>query len=174
MFRKAIRVTAILAATLAIPATVLTAAPSANASGSRLCETNASNNYCLGSADTSLYTSIVTKSTGRNLNLTPLGFDYLGYPVYLLQFSSVAADCVGVSNDVSHVEIKPCNGGTGIDWARERVSSGQIYFINRYATEHVNDGKAQFLTGKNTADTPFFTADPGACCGDYQVFEWKS
>lgn len=174
MFRSAIRVTAIMLTTLAMPAAILTAAPSASASGSRLCETYGSHHYCLGSSNLSFYTSIGTRSTGRNLVKTPLGFRYLGYRAYLLQFSAKAADCVGVANDVSHLEIKPCNGGIGIVWARYRESSGHLYFINRYATQHVNDGKAQYLTGKNTVETAFFTADPGACCGDYQVFRWES
>ncbi len=171
MIRNAIRVGAIFLATLVIPVMALNAIPASAASGQRLCE--ASGSYCLGSANTSLYTAIVTKSTGRNLDQTPLGGMYQGEPTYLLQFSSAASDCVGVSNDVSHVEIKPCNGGTGIVWAKVDLGSGKSEWINRYATEN-NGTHIEYLTGKNVADKDFFTADYGACCGDYQRYVWKS
>jgi hypothetical protein len=171
VIRNAIRVAAISLATLAIPVTALTMAPPASASGARLCELWASNHYCLGSANTDYYTAIVTKSTGRNLVLTALGGTYQGAPTFLLQFSAQASDCVGVSNDLSHVEIKPCNGGTGTVWALPQSDPGR--FINRYATEQ-NGTDIQYLTGKNVVDERFFTAKQGACCGDYEVFHWVS
>jgi len=155
-----------------IPVTVVTAALPASASGKRLCEAYSSNHYCLGSNNTDYYTAIVTKSTGRDLVATPLGTEYDGLPTYLLQFSAVAADCVGVTNDLSHADIKPCNGGTGIVWAKWDLGNGKYRWINRYASQ--NSTQVQYLTGKNTLDDWFFTANYNACCGDYQVFEWKS
>jgi len=171
MIRNAIRVVAIVLATLAISVAVVTTAPSASATVGKLCEFYG--NYCLGSVNTDLYTAVVARAPGRTISSEQLSGDFLGYHIYELHFSGDYSHCVGMKDDLSYVNIKPCSGGIGTVWARVPQSDGKSLWINRYATQQQGiGGYVQYLTGKNAVDERFFTARLGACCGDYQVFHW--
>src|SRR5437773_5908121 len=136
MIRNAVRAATILLATLAVPAVIFAAPlPASAASSNNLCETNDPTTYCLGSANLDLYTSVTEQNPGRNLVQTPLGGTFENAPTYLLQFSADTTKCVAAQNDLIHVDIRPCNGGTGTVWARVKVADNVYRWINRYATQ---------------------------------------
>lgn len=150
MIRTCVRAAVILLAVLSVPIALLAAPTPARAAGNHLCETYGS--YCVGSDNLDLFTAVVEKpkSTGggRNLIATPLGGSFHGFPTYLLQFSSDATKCVASANDPwgGGVVIHPCNGGTGVVWARD-TSTGHLRWVNRYASG--DNGNSVYLEGQD-------------------------
>jgi hypothetical protein len=174
MIRNAVRATTVLLATLAVPAVIFAAPLSASAANkplsasaaNNLCETNG-NNYCLGSADLNLYTAVTESKPGRNLIATPLGGTFDGFSTYLLQFSADATKCVASADNLVDIVIHPCNGGSGVVWAKDSIT-GHIRWINREVSQHYNQD--MYLSGASNG-TPYFTA-PLRQTGVYQRFDW--
>jgi hypothetical protein len=134
MVRARVRAAVRLLAVLSVPIMLLAAPLPASAAGRHMCETYGS--YCVGSDNLSLYTAVTEKpeSTGggRNLIDTPLGGHFDGFPTYLLQFADDATKCVASDNAAIEVVIHPCNGGTGVIWARD-ITNGHLRWLNVYA-----------------------------------------
>ncbi len=170
MIRNAVRAATILLATLAIPAAIFAAPLPASAGSNHLCETYDPTTYCLGSANLDLYTSVYEANPGRNLIQTPLGTTFDHHPNYLLQFSADATKCVAVAGDLNTIEIRPCNGGTGIVWARVKDADNVFRWINRYATQN-SGGTNLYLSGWGVG--VIYQLRVWGQYGFYQRFSWQ-
>jgi hypothetical protein len=173
VIRKAVRTVMIMLAALVIPAAILTVQLPAGAATGQLCETNNTNNYCLNTADFNLYTVVKEggNGNGRTISEDAQGGKYANYPTYLLRFNGDSSKCVGSSNDIQTVEIKPCNGGTGIVWARVTVSNNVYQWINVYASKNNDQGQYLYLTGRGIQGSGYIMVPVGSY-GLYQKFSF--
>jgi hypothetical protein len=170
MIRNAVRAAAILCATLALPATILgVPLPASAANNNHLCETYSLTKNCVGSSSLNLYAGIGEANPGRNLVETPLGGSFDQDPTYLLQFSADPTKCVADGND-NYLDIRPCNGGTGIIWARDTVSTGVYRWINLFATNNDELGQTDYMTGFALGGA--MLVDPPKA-NTYQRFSWQ-
>jgi hypothetical protein len=170
MTRKAVRTVMIMLAALVIPAAILAVQLPASAATGQLCETY--DNYCLNTADFNLYTVVKESVNGRTISEDAQGGRYSNYPTYLLRFNGDPSKCVGSSNDIQTVEIKPCNGGTGVVWARVTVSNNVYQWINVYASQNNDQGQLLYLTGRGIQGNGFIMVPIGAH-GLYQKFSFE-
>ena len=170
MSREALRTVTILLAALVIPAAILAAALPASAAGSSMCESYGK--YCLNTADFNLYTVVKEGISGRTINQVAQGGSAYGAPTYLLQFNGATSKCVGSSNDIQTVEIKPCNGGTGIVWARVTVSSNVYEWINVYASKTNSQGEILYLSGRGIQGDGYIMV-PFGSYGLFQKFSFE-
>lgn len=170
MITKAIRTVAILLAALAVPAAILATELPASAAGSSMCESYG--RYCLNTNDFNLYTVVKEGISGRTINQVALGGTAYGAPTYLLQFNGATSKCVGSSNDIQTVEIKPCSGGIGVVWARVTVSSNTYEWINVYASNNNSQGETLWLTGRGIQGDGFVMVVLGAH-GLFQKFSFE-
>jgi hypothetical protein len=114
---------------------------------------------------------VYERNPGRNLVQTPLGGTFDDAPTYLLQFSGDATKCVASANDLLSVEIRPCDGGTGIVWARVKDADNVYRWINRYATQNNVYGATDYLSG--SGDGSRYQLRPFPTFGWYQRFSWR-
>src|ERR1700750_270155 len=137
----------LFAALLAIPVVLfIGAGPAAAINNGRMCEV--SGNYCLGSADFSLYTPVTERNPGRDLSLNELTGTFEGHFLWQLAFANATSQCVAAANNPSDVNIKACSGGTGNVWAVVVVDGSHYRWINRLATQQA--GHDMYLSGKNS------------------------
>ena len=173
MIRKAVRTVTIMLAALVIPAAILAVQLPASAATGQLCETNNTNNYCLNTADFSLYTVVKEdRNNGRTISEDDQHGTYLHFETYLLRFKGDPSKCVGSSNDIQTVEIKPCNGGTGVIWAKDVEGNNVFRWINRYASENNTQGQTLYLTGRGMQGNGFIMV-PISSFGLYQKFSFE-
>ncbi len=170
MIGKALRTVAILLASLVLPGAILATELPASAAGSSMCESYGK--YCLNTANFSLYTVVKEGISGRTINQVPLHGSAYGAPTYLLQFNGDTKRCVGSSNDIQRVEIKPCNGGTGIVWGRVKVKYNTYEWINVYASKHNIQGQILYLSGRGTQGSTYDMVTIGAY-GWFQKFSFE-
>lgn len=169
MIRTTIRTILVMIVPLAIPAMIFGTALPASATNNKLCERNDPTVYCLSAASSSLYTAITEGDPGRDLAEVPLNGTFENAPTYLLQFTTHTADCVGVANDIAGgVEIKPCDGGTGVVWARVPDGTNTYLWINQYATLNNDQGQILYLSGLGNGSQ--YEVLPHPSTGWYQAF----
>lgn len=162
MLRTLIHRVMVLAAGLAIPVTIMALPSSANAitTNYHVCESSGS--YCIGSDNLKQYTPVVEKAEsiggGRNLTYVDLGTQYCfpndpidscieEFEIQLTNTSNPTM-CIASANNGNDVNIKVCNGGTGVVWGLFVFGSNpQPVWANPYATSVHNDGYAYFLMG---------------------------
>lgn len=168
MARNITRAGAVLIAALGTLAALLAVAPSANAATAtdpRICESFGS--FCVGSADFNLFTAVTERNPGRDFTLISLGTTFDGFPNFDIVFSGDPSDCVAAANNLSDVVIHPCNGGSGVVWARDHQANGHDRWINREASQSA--GVEEVLSGRNNG-TQFLVRQNGTS-GLFQQFD---
>ena len=165
MISRAIRIAAVLVATLAIPAAMLAdALPASAAPSGSMCETNG-HQYCLNTANFVLYTPVTESGSGaRTINAV---VQNASQHTYLLEFNGDTSKCVASDNNGYFVEIKACSGSNGVIWTS--TSSGM--WINNYAT--ARDNYNVYLTGYNQAGNQYSIKPDVPGDGYYQKFTFK-
>jgi hypothetical protein len=117
MISKAIRAATLLLPTLAIPATVLAAALPASAATSGSMREVSGGQYCLNTANFNPYTPVTESGSGaRTINAV---LQNKNQQIYLLEFKGDTSKCVAADNSGLHVEIKACNGSSGVYWTAD-------------------------------------------------------
>jgi hypothetical protein len=148
MISNKARAVAVMLATLAAPAVIL-AAPSPAFAGTHLHETNGA--YFVNADNLNLYTPVVeTSITGRDLTISWDGTTYFdGFHAVEIYFNLDHSKCVAAANNLSDVNIHPCNGGSGVIWGEIPLdpTHGVYEFFNREATQAT--GVNLFLAGRN-------------------------
>jgi hypothetical protein len=165
MIRNTIRAATAALAALAIPAAIFTAPPAGASTAFHMCETYGS--YCVGSADLNLYTAVSERNPGRLIIPVSLGGEFDNYGTWLLEFNNDPSECVAAANNLSDVVIHPCNGGSGVVWARDN-SSGNDKWINQEASEGLG---IWYLSGSDQGRDYFL--DLLGVTGTYQAFHFE-
>jgi hypothetical protein len=149
MISNKARAVAVMLATLATPAVIFATASPAFA-GTHLHETNGA--YFVNADNLNLYTPVVENSTtGRDLTISWDGTTYVdGFHGVTIYFNLDHSKCVAAANNLSDVNIHPCNGG-GVIWGEIPLdpAHGVFEFFNREATQAT--GVNLFLAGRNNA-----------------------
>jgi hypothetical protein len=148
MISNKARVVAVMLATLATPAVIFATASPAFA-GTHLHETYGA--YFVNADNLNLYTPVVENSTtGRDLTISWDGTTYVdGFHGVEIYFNLDHSKCVAAANNLSDVNIHPCNGGYGVIWGEIPLdpAHGVYEFFNREATQAT--GVNLFLAGRN-------------------------
>ena len=111
-------------------------------------------------------------NNGRTISEDDQHGTYLHFETYLLRFKGDPSKCVGSSNDIQTVEIKPCNGGTGVIWAKDVEGNNVYRWINRYASENNDQGQTLYLTGRGMQGSGFIMV-PISSFGLFQKFSFE-
>jgi hypothetical protein len=163
MFRRVVRVAAVVLAAAGMSAGVLAAAqPASAATTYAICETNGI--YCLNAASLTPY-SPVTESLNNYRGITA-ALQSSKYNTYLLEFNADNGKCVAGTNDGTAVVVKYCSGSTGVIWVL-KSSNGSDMWVNQAASQKF--GVDMYLTGQGNNGSQFKLFGLGAN-GMYQRF----
>lgn len=156
MIRNVARAAIVLLTALVMPVAVVAAAlPASAASSGALCEVSG-HSYCINTANFNLYTPVTESGSGARTIDAVLQSG--ANQTYLLVFHGDTSGCVAGSNNGTAVEVKACDGSTGVIWTLNAASSGDLW-INDAATRKF--GVNIYLTGNNSAGTQYFLAGLG-------------
>lgn len=160
MISKATRAAALLLPTLVVPAAVLaTALPAGAATSGSMCEVNG-NQYCLNTANFSLYTPVTESGSGaRTITVVPSGGSYK------LQFKGDTSMCVAAANNGIDVEVKACNDD-GVLWSQD----GQMWVNNEFSSQR---GENVYLSGQNKAGSQYLISAATTGSGLLQKFTFR-
>ena len=139
MIRRVLRATMVLVAVLPIGALAEQSPANAATDASTECETHGS--YCIGSADTNLYTHVSERNPGRSLLVVPTGGAATTFFIEFAPFDG--SKCLAAKNDNHGVDIRPCDSPYA-EWFlpldKDGVSRDLQNFFGRYLTGHNNGG----------------------------------